>query len=92
MTDGQIEAGSLGHDVGVLLELRIAPKHITVLATLALFVAAVPQVPHLIHASYNGILLRSYHFTEFIFPDDFGSSLSFQHQDFLTISIDLELV
>ena len=50
-TDGQIKAGGLGHDVGVFLELRIAPKHIAVLAALALLVAAVPQVPHLIHAS-----------------------------------------
>ena len=49
-TDGKIEAGGLGHDVGVLLKLRIAPKHIAVLAALALLVASVPQVPHLIHA------------------------------------------
>lgn len=49
VTDGEVERGGLRHDMGVLLKLRIAPEHITMLTALALLVASVPQVPHLAH-------------------------------------------
>jgi len=41
-TYGEIEAGSLRHDIGVFLKLRIAPIHIAVQTALALLMAAVP--------------------------------------------------
>ena len=46
---GQVEAGCLRHDIRVLIKLRIAPEHIAMLATLALLMAAMPQIPHLTH-------------------------------------------
>ena len=46
---GQVEAGCLRHDIRVLLKLRIAPEHIAMQATLALLMAAMPQIPHLTH-------------------------------------------
>lgn len=38
----EVERHRLRQDIGVLLKLRIAPKHIAVLAALALLVASVP--------------------------------------------------
>ena len=41
-TDGKIERCRLRHDIGVLLKLRVAPKHVAVPTALALLMATVP--------------------------------------------------
>jgi len=48
---GQVEGGRLADFVRVLVKFRIAPKHVAVLAALALLMASVPQIPHLAHGS-----------------------------------------
>jgi len=56
-TYGEIEAGSLRHDIGVFLKLRITSIHIAVQTALALLMAAMPQIPHFTHASCIWLLL-----------------------------------